>query len=79
MGDVWQSGLAGTFTFAKLQKGLTEADFGEGVAWTAVPDPQSTEIDQGTTPVVVVPEPATMTLLGLGGLLVALRRRSRKA
>jgi hypothetical protein len=33
----------------------------------------------GFVEVTIVPEPATMALFGLGGMVIALRRRSGKA
>ena len=69
-------GTDGEFELSLWFTGLSEGDFGV-VEWSSVPVPGETGVG-GEGVVTVVPEPATMALLGLGGMIIMARRRRRK-
>jgi len=75
--DGASNGGDGIFDLARFPLGLTHADFGQA-HWGALPVPNEPGID-GFSDVIVIPEPATMALLALGGMALALRRRRGKA
>ena len=64
------------FDLAQFPVGLGASDFGE-VEWGGVPD-LTGRGESGFADVTVLPEPATMSLLALGGMVVLARKRRRK-
>jgi len=75
--DGTRSGMDGEYDLAQWDTGLTAADFGE-VEWGGRPIVGQPG-ESGFADVTIVPEPATMALLALGGMVIALRRRRGKA
>ena len=61
--------LDGTFALGTLESGLNASDFGRVLYFT------NDRSDAQFATVQVVPEPATVAVLGLGGLMIATRRR----
>ena len=72
------NGEDGDFDLAQFAPGLTAADFGQ-VEWAgwAVPNAPG-GADGGWADVTIIPEPATLALLSLGGIAIMARRRRRK-
>ena len=72
----FSNGLETDFDIAQFAAGLDAADFGP-VEWGGLPVAGEPGVS-GFETVIIVPEPATMALLSLGGLIVLARRRRRK-
>ena len=74
--DAASNGDSGNYDLAEFALGLDEDDFIDGVDWGSVP-----ELGQpggsGVSPVTIVPEPATLALLAIGGALALLRPKRR--
>ena len=74
--DAASNGDSGDFVLAEFATGLDENDFIDGVNWGSVPE-LGQPGESGFAEVSIIPEPATLALLLVGGGLTLLRRRNR--
>ncbi len=76
--DKLSEGADGEFVLAQWDVGLSASDFGP-VEWGSLPVSGGTGINGlGVVQVEGVPEPATMALLTIGGLMLARKRRRQR-